>query len=231
MGKSLGETLNALRREAGLTQPRVSELLALRGIDIQTAGISKWEKGLTQPSAQQFLALCSIYSVRDVMGVFTGSASTTDALNAEGRRLVADYTRVLIASRLYPYVPECGPGRVLPLYALAASAGTGQFLDGDDYETVEVGDEVPARADFGVRIAGDSMEPLIADGAVVWVRRSETLANGSVGVFCFNGQSYCKKLETGANGVSLVSINPNYAPIRVTPASELVTFGEVVGVS
>ena len=33
--------------------------------------------------------------------------------------------------------------RSLPRYSLAVSAGTGQFLDGEDYEMVEVGQEVP----------------------------------------------------------------------------------------
>ena len=47
--KSLGAILTSLRREAGLTQPRVSELLAAEGVDIKPAGISKWEKDMTIP--------------------------------------------------------------------------------------------------------------------------------------------------------------------------------------
>ena len=37
---------------------------------------------------------------------------------------------------------------------MPVSAGTGQFLDNDSYEEVEVGAEVPETADFGVRISG-----------------------------------------------------------------------------
>ena len=58
--KSLGTILTSLRREAGLTQPRVSELLAAEGIDIKPAGISKWEKDMTMPNAAQFLSLIHI---------------------------------------------------------------------------------------------------------------------------------------------------------------------------
>ena len=81
--KSLGTILTSLRREAGLTQPRVSELLAAEGIDIKPAGISKWEKDMTMPNAAQFLALCAIYGVTDVMATFTGAGGSLAGLNAE----------------------------------------------------------------------------------------------------------------------------------------------------
>lgn len=231
MQNSLGETLCALRKSAGLTQIQVSELLAGEGIDIKVAGISKWEKGLTQPSASQFLALCGIYGVHDVMGEFTDAPTPMSRLSGEGKRLVADYIRVLDKSGLYPATPRPAEGRVLPLYALPASAGTGQLLDGDDYDLVSVGGDVPSSADFGVRIAGDSMEPAIPDGGVVWVRRSETLRSGRIGVFDYNGQAYCKRLSSGPEGTFLVSANSAYAPIAVESGARLVTFGEVVAVS
>ena len=225
--KSLGTILTSLRREAGLTQPRVSELLAAEGVDIKPAGISKWEKDMTMPNAAQFLALCGIYGVTDVMGTFTGRGGSTAGLNAEGRRLVANYIRVLLASGLYAEADETR-GRVLPLYTLAASAGTGQFLDGDDYEPIDA-DGAPAGADFAVRIAGDSMEPEIEDGQIVWVKRRETLESGRVGIFVLGGMAYCKRLHADENGACLMSANPAYAPIELTPETEYRVCGEVVG--
>ncbi len=121
------------------------------------------------------------------------------------------------------------PGRVLPLYRLAVSAGTGEFLDGEGYDAVEVGEEVSPLADFGVRIAGDSMEPRFVHGQIVWVRRQETLRPGEIGVFLYNGAGYCKRLERRGGRVELVSLNSAYPPIRVGPADELRVFGRVVG--
>ena len=163
MKKSLGATLHQLRREAGLTQSRVCEKLAERGFEIQNAAVSKWEKDMTMPNAAQFLALCEIYSVTDVMGTFTGRGETA-GLNEAGRKLVSEYVRVLSASGLY----SKNDSRKLPLYDLAASAGTGQFLDGESYSLIDASD-APDRADFAVRIAGDSMEPDVPDGSIVWV--------------------------------------------------------------
>ena len=226
--KSLGTILTALRREAGLTQPRVSELLSAEGIDIKPAGISKWEKDMTLPNAVQFLALCGIYGVIDVMSTFTGSGGSTAGLNSEGRRLVADYIRVLLASGLYSEERDTETGRVLPLYTLAASAGTGQFLDGDDCEPIDAS-AAPEEADFAVRIAGDSMEPEISNGQIVWVRRRETLESGRTGIFVLGGMAYCKRLHVDEKGACLISVNPAYAPIMLTPESEFRVCGEVVG--
>ena len=47
--------------------------------------------------------------------------------------------------------------RKIHLYDIPVSAGTGNFLDEADFETIEVGQEVPESADFGVRITGDSL--------------------------------------------------------------------------
>ena len=124
---------------------------------------------------------------------------------------------------------ENGRGRILPLYRLAVSAGTGEFLDGEGYDAVEVGEEVSPLADFGVRISGDSMEPRFVHGQIVWVKRQETLRSGEIGVFLYNGAGYCKRLERSGGRLELVSLNSAYAPIRVGPADELRVFGRVVG--
>ncbi len=228
MFKSLGAILMELRKERGYTQNKVAELLALEGFSIQTAGVSKWEKGQTQPSAAQFLALCSIYEVRDVMGTFTDKPTPMNRLNPEGRKLVADYTRVLIASGLYEAEKLKGELRLLPVYDLPASAGVGEFLDTGDYTETEVPSIVPGTADFGVRIVGDSMAPGIADGGIVWVSKRETIDEGRVGIFYLNGKGYCKRLRRDRGYTLLLSDNTAYAPIEVGEGDDLSVFGEVV---
>ena len=227
VNKSLGATLHSLRRAAGLTQQRVTELLRERGYEVQSAAVSKWEKDMTMPNAGQFLALCEIYSVSDVMGTFTGKNGPTALLNDAGRKLVDDYITVLVASGLYSGMPGYRQ-RTLPLYDLAASAGTGQFLDGESYKLIDASD-APRRADFAVRIAGDSMEPEIHDGSVVWVHGCETLSSGRIGIFVYGGQAYCKRLRVNSAGVMLISANMDYAPIVVREEGELRVCGEVVG--
>ncbi len=200
MEKSFGERLAELRRSAGMSQGAVAEYLSRNGWGVKTQAVSKWEKDSTLPNAAQFLLLCRLYHVTDVQRTFLKSAAE-----------------------------ETGRPRRLPLYTLAVSAGTGQFLDSGGYDMVEVGSEVSPLADFGVRIAGDSMEPRFVHGQIVWVHRQSTLENGEIGVFLHNGEGFCKRLGQEAGTPLLLSLNSAYPPIRVREEDEFRVFGKVVG--
>ena len=64
---------------------------------------------------------------------------------------------------------------------------------------------------FGLRISGDSMEPLIHHGAVVIVRQQNDLENGDIGIVMVNGNdATCKKIEKYENGIMLVPMNKAY---------------------
>jgi SOS-response transcriptional repressor LexA len=118
--------------------------------------------------------------------------------------------------------------RSLPLYSLAVSAGTGQFLDGESYEMQPVGPEVPEAANFGVRVAGDSMEPHFHSGQTVWVHQQPTLDPGEIGVFLYDGSAYLKQLRRDGGRVFLHSLNPAYADLEVSDALPLRVLGKAV---
>lgn len=66
----------------------------------------------------------------------------------------------------------------MPVSNLAVSAGTGEFLEEGNFEMVSFPEKsVPKGADFGVRVSGDSMEPVYHDGQIVWVEECETLVS------------------------------------------------------
>lgn len=201
MEKSFGARLAAARKATGLNQTQVAKYVTEAGFPVHTQAVSKWEKDVTLPSARQLIELCRLYGIRDVVETF----GTNWEENARGKE------------------------RVLPLYRLAVSAGTGEFLDSDDYDSVVVGGEVSPQADFGVRIAGNSMEPRFVDGQIVWVRRQSTIKDGEIGIFLYNGAGYCKRFSRKKSGVQLISLNPQYAPIRVNEEDDLRLFGKVVG--
>lgn len=229
---SFGRIIADLREQAGLSQRALASLLCRQGVQVTNQAISKWENDVTQPSALQFLALCQVLEVSDVMGTFLGSAKgdLLQGLNAEGRTKAKEYIDLLRCSERYQEVTaEILPLRSLPLYHISVSAGTGQFLDSDHYDLVQVGEEVPLAANFGVRIAGDSMEPKLRDGQVVWVHQQQTLEDGEIGIFLYEGNAYCKKLVRTVSGPQLVSLNPAYPPILVQTYSDLRVFGRVIG--
>ncbi|MDL2294443.1 XRE family transcriptional regulator [Ruminococcaceae bacterium OttesenSCG-928-D13] len=222
--ETTGKKLRALRQAKGLTQAQVAQHLADQGHTTHYSYLSRWEQDKGEPSVQQFLSLCALYDVDDVLGTFWQQARGPK-INEQGRALVDAVLQAVEKSGLY--APE-RKTRPIRLYEVPASAGTGEFLDDGQYRMVDVGDEVPQDATFGLPITGDSMEPRYISGQTAWVKKQETLENGEFGVFSLNGNSYIKKLEDLNGRVRLISLNNEYAPIKVMEADNLKVFGKVV---
>ena len=225
----LGDRLKQLRKAAGLSQAEVASKLTSRGYGIKAGAVSAWETGTSHPNSEQFLTLCDIYGITNIRKDFREYFRIAPAddpfgeLSREGQQLAMDYIRLLIKSGDY-----ARKQRTIRLFNLPASAGTGEFLDGEDYQTVVIGDEVPDSADFGIRIHGDSMEPRYVNGQVVYVHRTSELSDGDIGIFYLDGSAYCKILHKAGKKLSLVSINSAYKPIPIRETSEFKVFGKVV---
>ena len=150
-------------------------------------------------------------------------------LNKEGVDKVIEYTRLLEKSDDYR-MAEIIPLHVIrerKVYYTAVSAGNGSFLDGEDYEMYSSAD-IPEKADFGVHVSGDSMEPRFHDGDLIWIEQAEQLEDGEIGIFYFDGSSYVKKLQNNRKGAYLVSLNKAYEPIPITESSSFKIFGRVL---
>ena len=231
MYKDIGEILSGKRKALHLSQAELADRLFAEGIDVTNQAVSKWEKGTTLPNAKQFLALCRALEIEDIGGTFSeGGSGILAGLNGTGRKKVMDYIQLLHDSGRYEIIPEASIVRLrsLPLYTLAVSAGTGQFLDGEDYDMTEVGPEVPDSANFGVRVAGDSMEPRFHDGQTVWVSQQHSLMTGEIGIFLYDGNAYLKQLLADGEVLVLHSLNPAYPNIPISPELPLRVLGKVI---
>lgn len=112
-----------------------------------------------------------------------------------------------------------------------AAAGVGNYLSAPESHREQFpAFMIPKGADFGIRISGHSMEPMVSDGSTVFVKQTMTVQSGRVGVFVLNGESFCKQLivDREKQEVRLHSLNPDYADIIVTPADTLITIGQVL---
>lgn len=108
----------------------------------------------------------------------------------------------------------------------AYGAGGGQINNNATMITIEVSeDDVPEGADTTIDIAGDSMEPTLSDGDVVYVQHINQLEIGDIGVFYLDGQNFIKEY----GGDELISHNPEYAPIQISEFSTFVIQGKVLG--
>lgn len=225
MFEDIGRKIAALRKERGLSQKELAQTMTAMGEAVTDKAISKWEKGSTLPSARQFLLCCRALGLKDVSGEFM-NMGLARGLNAAGRRKLEEYALLLRRSGLYEEKTP-GRGRMIRLYTLAVSAGPGQFQDDDDYELV-YDSHAPGEADFAVRVAGDSMEPRYHDGQVVYVCRQESLSDGQIGLFSWEGSAYIKQLRLTEAGPALHSLNPLYADIAISEPQALRVFGRIV---
>lgn len=240
----LGNKLTQARREKKLSQKELAARLSFYGISLSSGAISKWEKGDALPNAIQLFALCHILQITDPLAYFTGSIPEapdySPELNAQGLHMLRTLKDILISSGKYSSkttrrttaMAELIEMRDMRISINRASAGTGNFLDDDQFEMMPFPvSQIPKGAEFGLRIAGDSMTPYYSDGQIVWVERCRELNPGEVGIFFYDGQGYIKqyrevmpapseKEDFFYQGVprpkiSLVSFNKDYAPIPV----------------
>lgn len=120
------------------------------------------------------------------------------------------------------------PAAVFPVYDAPAAAGAPLPVLTEEKTGVPSADPAPEGADFGIRISGDSMEPLIRDGQTVFVRQESEIREGQIGVFLLNGESLCKKFTRREGVTRLESINPRYAPVTVLETDDLKLVGTVL---
>lgn len=116
----------------------------------------------------------------------------------------------------------------LKFYSIPPSAGAGSMMFDDETPFEEKAfdtDVVPAGADFVLCIRGDSMESVIHDDDIVFVKQQETLENGNVGIFIYNGESYCKRYDR-ENGI-LIPLNPAYEDIILCEWDECSIVGKI----
>ena len=229
--KKIGEVISEHRKNKKMSQVELSEKLSEKKIEVSNAAISAWEKGNSMPSAEALLATCEILGISDIYTEFIG-ANPMDPfkdLNEEGRQKVLDYAELLVKSGEYKKptnIIEFKP-RTMKVALTRASAGTGNFLDEENFDEMEVLEPVPEKADFGVYIDGDSMEPRFHNEELVWIEQTEALESGDIGLFFLDGLTYIKKYVVNNAGTFLVSLNAKYKPLEVGEFSTFKIFGKL----
>lgn len=228
-----GQRLKSLRLERGYTQKELGSV-----IGVSVVAIRSWEKNSKKPAMDTLLSLGRTLNVSmdTLMGFHIGNVPKTNLvlspaeksllrnyqlLDSHGRKAVETICAIE-AERVSSSRQESEPKkkiinieevratRYMPHYTSPSAAGFSVPLDGADFSMMPVDDSVPDAADYAVDIQGNSMEPYIHDGDMVYVQKDVELSIGDVGIFCVNGAMYCKQyyLDEERN-LLLVSANPD----------------------
>lgn len=118
-------------------------------------------------------------------------------------------------------------------YLSRPAAGVNGLVEGEDYEDIPLPPDAPKGADFCLTVSGDSMEPYIRDGEMIYVSEKAQVQDMDVGVFFYDGATYVKQYCKGYDdSVYLLSANPLREDANITikkdSASSLVCFGKVL---
>lgn len=238
----LGERMKERREELGLTRPQLAERLG-----VTASAVSNYENGVSFPKEEIMLRLFDGLST-DPNTLFQDSFHHRGTVLSRGEQALVERYRGLsptgreavhtVVETLCAYQDGMEQGaakqeaRVIPLYESPAAAGYAAPVFGEDFDYIQIAEDVPRGAEFAVRIQGDSMTPYIADGAVAYVNR-DPLKNGDVGIFCVDGEILCKQYYKDPLGtVYLFSLNRARADADVVLTSgsgrTLACFGRVI---
>lgn len=112
------------------------------------------------------------------------------------------------------------------------AAGHGTFQEDNLHMEVRLrAEDVPEEYDTIAKVAGDSMEPLIEDNDLLFIRVASQIDVNSIGIFQINGKNFVKKLKRNYDGSwYLQSLNSGYEEIHLSENDDIRTIGEVVDI-
>lgn len=236
----IGLKIKEFRDQRGLTQKELADL-----IEMGNTTIANYEKGFRTPKKNTLFKIANalnvtiddlfpilkqsdnsiIESIEEILSKLDPEPYQRNVLTCAERQLeeqkqakkrLAEVHEVSVQYFAYNY------------YDQPVSAGTGQYLNEVQIETIQL--PVKVDADFVCPIYGDSMEPDYKSGDYVFVKLTVELPSGTVGVFDYEGEAYIKQLIIEKDKAYLRSFNKKYKDIPIDSNSDFRIIGKVVDV-
>lgn len=241
----IGNKIKELRKSHNLTLEELADILNKEypnTINFNKGKISKWENDREEPRLSSVKILADYFDVP--LDYFNGIdidqaeiLTIFNQLDEDRQANVVDYATVLLNEQV-----SMKPTTVLEKYkdddyiidyveGLVA-AGHGTFQEDNLHMEVRLRTEdVPENYDTIAKVAGDSMEPLIEDNDLLFIKVTSQVDINSIGIFQINGKNFVKKLKRDYDGSwYLQSLNSGYEEIHLSENDDIRTIGEVVDI-
>lgn len=225
----LKDILRRLRVESEKTQDEIAALL-----NIQRSSYTRYESGLIKPDYSAIIKLADYY---DVSVDYLLERKNEAEYTFTEKRLIRQYRKASDYARkaaLFLLDSSSGSNDIdigsVKTYDIddyrdyPVSAGTGNWIDDAQKETLVLKKEPPAGACYVCRVSGDSMQPLFDEGDRIFVS-VEPVSVGGIGIFIYNNEAFIKRAGKGC----LLSENPAYPPIIIHESDSLFCIGTVLG--
>lgn len=249
--EQLGDRVRKLREGRNMTQTELSEILGMKTYTT----VSKWEKNENFPKGKDLKKLAEIFNVTSdyLLGLAItqqGKLNTTNDnleilsiyknLEHDRQGIVLDFAKGQLEEQLSPKVTsifdkfqsEDNEDYVTDYVEGLVAAGRGTFQEDNLHMEVRLrANDVPEKYDTIAKVAGDSMEPLIEDNDLLFIKVTSQVDINDIGIFQINGKNFVKKLKRDYNGAwYLQSLNNSYEEIYLSEDDDIRTIGEVVDI-
>lgn len=240
LANASGLTIAALERATGLSNgiikkwktqsPSCDKIIALANYLNTTTEyllLGKESQVYIPEDMEQLISFYKSLNERE-KGIVLGKAETLAELAAEREQAAKGSGKCIALPSPSVSPDQAQEDFYIDICSLPASAGTGVFLDDVTAEPLKiVHTDIAERANYAVRVSGDSMMPEYNDGDIVLVETCPTVNIGEIGIFVVDGEGYIKQY----GGDKLISLNPSYPNISLKKCESAFCRGRVLGIA
>ncbi len=239
----IGNKIRELRKKHNLTLDELANNLNNRYPDTMNFNkgkISKWENDKEEPRLSSVRVLADYFDVP--LDYFNGNEAKIlpiyNKLEEPRQEKVLNYAKEQLEEQENSNIismfdkPQEDEDYITDYVEGLVAAGHGTFQEDNLHMEVRLrAEDVPEEYDTIAKVAGDSMEPLIEDNDLLFIRVASQIDVNSIGIFQVNGKNFVKKLKRDYDGSwYLQSLNSGYEEIHLSENDDIRTIGEVVDI-
>ena len=241
----IGKKIKELRKSHNLTLEELADILNKEypdTINFNKGKISKWENDREEPRLSSVKILADYFDVP--LDYFNGIdidqaeiLTIFNQLDEDRQANVVDYATTLLNEQISMKATTVlekykNDDYIIDYVEGLVAAGHGTFQEDNLHMEVKLrAEDVPENYDTIAKVAGDSMEPLIEDNDLLFIKVTSQVDVNSIGIFQINGKNFVKKLKRDYDGSwYLQSLNSGYEEIHLSENDDIRTIGEVVSV-
>lgn len=239
----IGNKIRELRKKHNLTLDELANNLNNRYPDTMNFNkgkISKWENDKEEPRLSSVRVLADYFDVP--LDYFNGNEAKIlpiyNKLEEPRQEKVLSYAKEQLEEQENSNIismfdkPQDDEDYITDYVEGLVAAGHGTFQEDNLHMEVRLrANDVPNEYDTIAKVAGDSMEPLIEDNDLLFIRVASQVDVNDIGIFQINGKNFVKKLKRDYDGSwYLQSLNSGYEEIHLTENDDIRTIGEVVDI-
>ncbi len=180
----LGDNIKKYRKASSYTQKDLANLLK-----VKPTTVASWEQGRNKPLMDKVTKLTNIFGV-----------SLTDLVGSDQENEVTDYFSK--KPRMVPLIGTIAMGA-----PITAEQNIEKYIP--EYMMDRYADDTLV----ALRCKGNSMYPLIPDGAIATIRQQSDVEDGEIAAVLINGEATLKKVLHVGKTVVLRPANPEYKDI------------------